>query len=210
MRHCSIADALFPRTRQRLLASLLLCPRQSQYAAELAARLGVRRSTLQRDLLKLTAVGILKSSRSGNRVYFQADESCPIFPELRSLLLKTTGLLDALRDELASLASRIEVAFVYGSIAAGTETAGSDIDLMIVGSVGLMDLVPLLDRATRTFRREVNPTVYTPAEFGQRVRDSRFVKSVLAKPHLFVLGTEDALEAVAGGETRRPGADGPH
>ena len=204
-----MADALFPRTRQRLLASLLMSPRQPQYAAELATQLGVRRSTLQRDLRRLTAVGILKSSRNGNRVYFQADDSCPIFPELRSLLLKTTGLVDALREELASVASRIEIAFVYGSVAAGTETAGSDIDLMIVGSVGLMDLVPLLDRATRKFRREVNPTIYTPAEFAQRVRDSRFAKSVLGKPHLFVLGTGDGLEAIAGGETSRLGADGP-
>ena len=106
MRYSSIADALFPRTRQRLLAALLLKPQQPAYAAELAKYLGVRSSTLQRDLAKLTSAGILKRSRDGNRAYFQADESCSIFPELRLLLLKTVGLVDFLRAQLTARRSK--------------------------------------------------------------------------------------------------------
>ena len=198
MRNSSITDALFPRTRQRLLAALLLNPPQPCYAAELAKHMGVRQSTLQRDLAKLTAAGILKMSRSGNRTYFQADESCPIFPELRSLLLKTAGLVDVLREQLATLGARITLAAVYGSMASGKETTGSDIDLLIIGTITLMDLVPLLEQATERFRRQVNPTIYTPEEFSRKARDSRFVRSMLGKPLLFVIGNKRDLETIAG------------
>jgi predicted nucleotidyltransferase len=198
MRNSAITDALFPRTRQRLLAALLLNPQKPSYAAELANHLGVRHSTLQRDLAKLTAAGILKVSRSGNRAYFQADEACPIFPELRSLLLKTAGLVDVLREQLAPLGARVNLAAVYGSMASGKETTGSDIDLLVIGSVTLMDLVPLLEHATEQLRRQVNPTIYTRDELSRKARDNRFVRSVLGKPLLFVIGNKRDLEAITG------------
>ena len=100
MRNISIANALFSSTRQRLLSALLLNPHQTIYAMELANHLGVRPSSLQRDLAKYTQAGILKMSRSGNRTYFQANEECPVFPELRALLVKTSGLVDLLHAEL--------------------------------------------------------------------------------------------------------------
>lgn len=201
MRNSSIADALFPRTRQRLLAALLVKPQKPSYAAELAKRLGVRQSTLQRDLAKLTSAGILKMSRDGNRAYFQADESCPIFPELRLLLLKTAGLVDFLREQLTALNSRIKLAAVYGSIASGTETTESDVDLLIIGTVSLLDLVPLLEHATQELRRQVNPTIYAPEEFSLKARDSRFVRSVLGKPLLFVVGNQRDLETIHSGSS---------
>src|SRR5271156_1065172 len=129
MRKSSIANVLFSRTRQRLLSALLLNSHQPVYATELANLFGVRPSTLQRDLAKFTEAGILKRSRNGNRTYFQANEACPVFPELRGLLIKTSGLVDVLHGELAPLVSKIKVAAVYGSVASGTETSGSDIDL---------------------------------------------------------------------------------
>ena len=130
MRNSSIANALFSGTRQRLLSALLLNPHQPVYAAELANHLSVRPSTLQRDLAKFTVAGILKMSRSGNRAYFQANEQCPVFPELRSLLIKTAGLVDVLHGEIAPLASKIKVAAGDDSIAGGTGLSGSDIALL--------------------------------------------------------------------------------
>ena len=124
MRTSTIASVLFSSTRQRLLSALLLNPHHPIYAAELAKQVGVRPSTLQRDLAKFTQAGILEMSRSGNRTYFKANEQCPVFPELRSLLIKTTGFVDLLRNELAPLASEIKVVAIYGSFASGTETSG--------------------------------------------------------------------------------------
>ena len=210
MRKTSIANALFSGTRQRLLSALLLNPRQPVYATELANRMGVRPSTLQRDLARFTEAGSLKMSRSGNRAYFQANEGCPVFSELRALTIKTSGLVDVLRAEFAPLASKIKVAAVYGSIASGTETSGSDIDLLIIGSVRMIELVPLLERATGKLRRQINPALYTPEEFSQKVRASHFIQSVLGKPLLFVLGMNSDLETIAGRKSRGAGTDKPH
>ncbi len=209
MRKSSIASALFSSTQQRLLSALLLNSHQPVYATELANRFGVRPSSLQRDLAKYTEAGILKMSRSGNRAYFQANEECPVFPELRALLIKTSGLVDVLQGELAPLASKIKVAVVYGSIASGTETSGSDIDLLIIGSVTMIELVPLLQEATGKLRRQINPTLYTPGEFSQKARTSHFLQSVIGKPLLFVLGMKSDLETIAGRESRDGGAGKP-
>jgi DNA-binding transcriptional ArsR family regulator len=133
MRHSSTANALFSRLRQRLLATLLLTPDKSWYASQLAAHLAVRRSSLQRDLKRLSAAGILKMSRDGNRAYFQPDESCPIFPELRSLLLKTTGLVRVKRREPSQRASQTNAASVSGPDAGGADDSASDIDFLVIG-----------------------------------------------------------------------------
>jgi len=210
MRKSSIANVLFSGTRQRLLSALLLHPRQPVYATQLANHLGVRPSTLQRELAKLTQAGILKMSRSGNRAYFQANEECPVFPELRALLIKTSGWAEVLQGELSPLASKIKVAAVYGSMASGTETSGSDIDLLIIGSVKMIELVPLLEQATGELRRQINPSLYTPEEFSQKARGSHFVQSLLGKPLLFVLGMQSDLDTITGREPRRAGTRQPH
>jgi DNA-binding transcriptional ArsR family regulator len=210
MRKSSIASALFSSTRQRLLSALLLNSHQPVYATELANRFRVRPSTLQRDLAKLTEAGILKMSRNGNRTYFQANEACPVFPELRGLLIKTSGLIDVLRDELAPLASKINVAAVYGSMASGTETSGSDIDLLIIGSVKMIELASSLEQATGKLWRQINPTLYTSKEFTQKARGSHFVQSILGKPLLFVIGMKSDLETITGRKSRRGGIDKSH
>jgi len=201
MRKSSIANALFSRTQQQLLSALLVNSRQPVYAAELARQFRVRASTLQ--------AGILKTSRSGNRTYFQANEVCPVFPELRSLLIKTSGLVDVLQGELAPLAAKLTVAAVYGSMASGTETSGSDIDLLVVGSAKMMDLVPMLERAGGQLGRQINPTLYTARELSQKAHGSHFVQSVLGKPLLFVLGSDRDLEAITGRKPHHGGASQP-
>src|SRR5271154_495623 len=124
-------DALLPRTRQGILAALLVRPDKAWYGSELARRMKVPSSSLQRELQNLAEAGILKTHRQGRMAYYQANADSPLFPDLRGLLLKTAGLVDVLADALKPLAAKLRVVFVYGSIASGSEQSDSDIDLMV-------------------------------------------------------------------------------
>src|SRR5262249_30196848 len=135
MRNSSPLDALLPKTRQGILAATLVQPNKAWYVSELARRMGVPSSSLQRELQDLTRAGILTSHRQGRMVYYQANADSPLYPDLRGLLLKTAGLVDVLREALKPLETKIALAFVYGSIAKGEERTESDIDLMVIGSV---------------------------------------------------------------------------
>src|SRR5579863_4783621 len=168
MRKRRTLDVLLPKTRRGILAATLAQPEKAWYVSELARRMGVPASSLQRELHALTEVGILRTHRQGRMVYYQANRDSPVFPELRGLLLKTAGLVDILTQALKPLAARIRTAFVYGSIAAGNEQSDSDIDLMIVGQVSPKDLALPLRGARELLGREINPTVYTPAEFNKK------------------------------------------
>ena len=133
-------------------------------------------------------------------VYYQANRDSPVFPDLRGLLLKTAGLVDVLAQALKPLSGKVTMAFVYGSIAAGSEDSASDIDLMVVGQVAPEDLALPLRRARESLGREINPTVYTPAEFDKkRKANDPFLKQVLDKPRLVVIANKDELGKVAGG-----------
>lgn len=157
-------------------------------------------SSLQRELLDLTTAGILKTHRQGRMVYFQANADSPIFPDLRGLLLKTAGLVDVLADVLKPLAAKIRVTFLYGSVASGSEQSDSDIDLMVVGSVTPAGLAVPLRRARELLGRDINPTVYTPAEFRRkRSGKDHFLTRVLDRPILFVIGSSDELEKITEG-----------
>jgi predicted nucleotidyltransferase len=193
-----IIDVIMPRTRQAILAATLMQPERSWYAADLARHLGTSRSSLQRELVGLVSVGILKSRREGRMHYVQADRDCPVFLELRGLLSKTVGLVDLLRDALTPFADRIEIAFVFGSVARAEEISVSDIDLLIVGEVGLRELAPVLQEAQKQTSREVNPKIYRLAEFAKRVaaRD-HFMLNVLDKPKLFIVGSQHELDDIA-------------
>jgi DNA-binding transcriptional ArsR family regulator len=200
MRNVRTLDALLPKTRQGILAATLVRPEKAWYASELAHRLGVPSSSLQRELHDLSEAGILKTHRQGRMVYYQANRDSPVFPDLRGLLLKTAGLVDVLAQALRPVATKVTTAFVYGSIAAGSEESDSDIDLMVVGHVLPEDLAVPLRRAREPLGREINPTVYTPAEFDRkRAANDPFLQRVLDKPRLVVLGNKDELGNVAGG-----------
>jgi DNA-binding transcriptional ArsR family regulator len=195
MRNSPTLDALLPKTRQGILAATLVQPEKAWYVSELARRMGVPPSSLQRELRDLTAAGILKSHRQGRMVYFQANTDSPIFSELRGLMLKTAGLVDVLADALQPLAAKLRQVFVYGSIASSSEQSDSDIDLMVVGTVSPAELAIPLRHARELLGREINPTVYTPAEFAKKRRaKDHFLTRVLDKPRLFVLGSSDELE----------------
>jgi predicted nucleotidyltransferase len=199
MRKFRTLDALLPKTRQGILAATLVQPEKAWYVSELARRMGVPASSLQRELHGLSEVGILKTHRQGRMVYYQANTDSPVFADLRGLLFKTAGFVDVLAHALKPIAARLRTAFVYGSMAAGQERSDSDIDLMLVGQISPTELALPLRRARELLGREINPTVYTPAEFKKRAANDPFLKQVLDKPKLFVLANKDELGQIAGG-----------
>lgn len=204
MRASPAIEALFPATRRAILATLLLHADREWYFRDLAKHLGLRPSSLTRELKSLANAGVLRRREDGNRVYYQADWACPFLPELRGLMLKTAGLVDVLREALRPLANRIVLAFVYGSVARGEELAESDIDLMVVGRTGRFELTRPLQQAEKQLARPVNPTVYKPAEFAKKVAsDDHFVRAVLNKEKLFVVGDEHDLDRARESKARR-------
>jgi len=192
-----------------MLAILLRRPERTWYRSELGRELGLSPSSLQRPLKALQAAGIVTARRDGNRVYYQVDARNPVFPELRGLVAKTAGIAGVIADALRPHARWIRVAFVYGSVAAGDESPASDIDLLIVGRARLRDLAGALHAASRALGREVNPAVYSEAEFRAR-RDggNRFLLAILERPKLFVMGTEDELAGLGRPAPRGGGARG--
>jgi DNA-binding transcriptional ArsR family regulator len=199
MRNPHVLDALLPKTRQGILAALFVQPDKPWYVSELARRMGVPSSSLQRELQDLNKAGILKTYRQGHMAYYQANRDSPVFSDIRGLLLKTAGLVDVLADALKPLAAKLQLAFVYGSIASGQEQSDSDIDLMVVGKVAPSELALPLRQARELLGRDINPTVYTPAEFAKkRAAKNHFLIEVLTKPRLLVLGSEDDMGKTAG------------
>ena len=137
-------------------------------------------------------------SRDGNRTYYQANSQCPVYPELAGLIRKTSGLADVLRAALAGLSERITVAFVYGSEARHEAGPNSDIDLMVIGNVGFAEVVSALAQAQDTLGKEINPTVYSPEEFGRKASSGHhFVRSVLKDRKIFLIGNADDLGKLA-------------
>lgn len=200
MRKKSPAEALlFPHLRQRLLATLLLDAARPWYLSELARHLHAAPAHVHRELGLLVAAGILRRRVEGRQVYYTPDPECPFLPELTALVRKTMGIPVVLSEALKPMRARLRCAFIYGSVARGEETSGSDIDLMVVGDVTIADLLPALRKAEKQSGRPVNPTVYTPKELAdKRRRGHHFIRAVLADPaKIFVMGSRDDLEEAA-------------
>ncbi|WP_447123447.1 nucleotidyltransferase domain-containing protein [Glaciimonas sp. GG7] len=186
------ADALFTKTQQRVLAVLFGQSQRSFYANEIIGLAGSGSGAVQRELARLESSGLVTVHRVGNQKHYQANHAAPIFDELRGIVLKTFGVVDVLRAALQPLWPLVDVAFVYGSLAKGTEHAGSDVDLMVIGRVpSNTELLEVLLPAQAQLGRVVNPTLYTPGEFAQRVHDGKsFIMRVLEQPKIFVKGSE--------------------
>lgn len=194
------ADGLFTKTQQRVLAVLFGHADRSFYTNEIIDLADSGSGAVQRELARLEAAALVMVHRIGNQKHYQANPASPIFSELRSIILKTSGMADVLRATLQPLWSGIEFAFVYGSIAKGTEHAGSDIDLMVIGSLpSNAILLETLLPAQAQLGRVVNPTLYTPEEFVQRVREGRsFIARVLEQPKIFIKGSEHDIVQIGG------------
>jgi predicted nucleotidyltransferase len=197
MRNSATLGALFPKTRQGVLAATHTQPEKWWFLSELAAFLGTRPSSLQRELAALVDTGILEQRREGARVYFRAQKRSPIYRELRGIVEKTTGIIPTVQTFLASLGRKIDCAFVYGSVARAQEHATSDIDLMVIGQAGLAELTPALRKVERALGRDLNATTYSVEEFrGKVAKHDHFLTAVLRRPKQFVKGTERELDAI--------------
>ena len=195
----TLMDLLFAGTRQRALAVLLLQPAEGFHLRELARLTASNAGTLMRELDKLTDAGLLLRSEHGNQVRYQANRACPLFEELAAMFRKTHGAAAVLREALAPLAPRIRMALVFGSVARGAQSAGSDIDLLVVGEAGFAELVQALYPAQQTLGREINPVLYSPAEFAQRAgRGEALVREITGKPVVFLMGDKHDLAELAG------------
>ncbi|HXQ29477.1 MAG TPA: nucleotidyltransferase domain-containing protein [Gemmatimonadales bacterium] len=183
-----------------MLALLLGRPDERFYLREIVRAVGGGLGAVQRELKQLVEAGLVEREARGHQVYFSANRDATIFPELQTIIEKTAGTVGILRASLAPLISqgRVELALVYGSIAGGKKTTQSDVDLLVVGDVSLVEIVPVLRAAEGRLRREVNPTVYPANEFRDRVkRGTPFLKRVLAGPKLFVAGDDRVLSRLA-------------
>ncbi len=191
----ALSDLLFPNQyRRKVLGLLLMRPDQQIHLRELARVIGAAPGTLKKELDALCGVGLLRAERVGNQVRFCANTAHPVFPELQALIRKTIGLADALRLSLAPLAGRIDAAFVFGSMASGTESAGSDIDLMVVGDAGFAEIVDATYAAQATLGREINPKVMSASEWqAKKAERNAFLQDVLNKPRIMLIGDADAL-----------------
>jgi predicted nucleotidyltransferase len=199
MRKSLIIDALFPDVRGRILAAMLARPEKHWYLSELAAFLHTRSSSLQREVDALSKAAILEQWKDGRRVYLKPDTRSPVFPDLKSLFDKTTGLIPVLQQALESFGEKLQLAFLYGSIARSQEEYESDVDLLVVGQIGLADLIPTLRTVERTLGRPVNPTVFSVDEFNRRAQSNdHFLNAVLKGSKQFVKGSKRELEAITG------------
>jgi predicted nucleotidyltransferase len=192
-----LTDLLLGDYRKKVLSQLLLHPETDYHVRELARLTGTAPGRLHKELARLAAAGLLLRKAQGNQVRYQANRQCPVYPELASLLRKTTGAAELLAQALTPLQPTL--ALIFGSVARGTETAASDVDVLVVTEHGFGDVVRALHAAQTTLGREINPVVYTPAELQAHVAEQDpFVLNLLAGPHLLLKGTEDDLSQLAG------------
>ncbi len=193
-----LVELLFGTYRQRVLSLLLLHPDSSYYVRELARLTNTNAGTLHKELTRLAQAGLLLRESQGNQVRYQANRACPVFPELAGLFRKTTGLVDVLAEALRPLESSISLAFVFGSLARGEESSGSDIDLLVVGAPGFAEVVKALHPVQFVLQREINPLILSQAELVARLQGGdSFVRELLDKPKLFVIGDANDLGKLA-------------
>lgn len=188
----SITHYLLGQTRSSVLSALFLHPDKSLHVRELARVTGVSPGSLHRELRALSDLGLLLRQEVGRQVHYQANPQCPVFAELAGLLRKTVGVADVLRDVLTPLGEKVVLAFVFGSVAAGTEHAGSDVDLLLLGSAGFADVALALADVQATLGREVNPTPMSMQDFARKLAEGDgFARSVVASPKIWLIGDED-------------------
>ncbi|MBN2107901.1 MAG: nucleotidyltransferase domain-containing protein [Deltaproteobacteria bacterium] len=194
----TLSATLFGKTRRAVLSLLYTHADESFYLREITRSAGAGLGAVQRELQSLYRAGIVTRAVSGRQVYYKANTQCPVFSELKALILKTAGAGDVLKTALAPLADRITIAFIYGSVAAGTENRESDIDLMVVGRATFAEIVAVVQKAQQVLGREVNPSVYPEAEFKAKLAsDNHFLTSVVKTTLLFLIGGKRELARLA-------------
>jgi len=193
-----LGELLSSKIRAEIFRNLFgVAPDSALYMRELERRTGFAIGTVQTELKKLQRLDIISSVKDGNRVYYRANNAHPLYPEIRALVLKTSGLADVIVNALGN-ETDIRVAFVFGSFARQEEKASSDVDLMVVGDIGLRKLTGLLMDVAGKIGREINPHVFSEKEFVKRKKDQdHFLNQVLEAPKIFIIGTENELAEMA-------------
>lgn len=205
-RSVPLVDALFGKTKKAAIGALFSHPEKSWHLRELARYAGVSPTMIGKEMGVLSSAGIVLDERDGNRRLLRANPGCPIFEELRGIARKTSGLADILREVLSTL-DDIDFAFVFGSVVTGQERADSDVDVCVVGSISYRSVVNALSATEGAVGRPVNPVLYSPEEFRQKVESGNsFVSRLLSSKRIFLIGDENAIErAVARARKNRPG-----
>jgi predicted nucleotidyltransferase len=197
------ASLLFPEYRRRILALLLLRPELALHGREVSRRTGLASGTVTRELNKLVEAGLLRREKRGNQQVYSAQVQGPIFTELASILRKTAGMGEVLAEALMPLADRLKSAFIFGSVGRGEESAGSDVDVMLVGQASFREVVEALFPAQAQLGRDVNPKVFSPEEFKVKARSEPFLRDVLSRPKIFLIGNADDLAELVGRDAGR-------
>lgn len=192
----AVASALFTPVQLRVLGLLFGQPERRFQSAELIRLAGSGTGAVHRQLQRLEKAGLVSIAREGNQKYYAARKDAPVFPELHGLVVKTVGIADPLRAALAPIADEIDLAFVFGSVAKGSEGAGSNIDLLVVtDTLTYADVYSALAAAERTLGRTINPTVFTQEEWKKkRRRQDSFAARITAQPRLLVIGSDDGAD----------------
>lgn len=195
MNTTSIADALFTKTQQRVLATLFGKPEQSFYLNEIVRLANIGKGTVKRELERMTAAGLLTIKRIGNQNHYQANPDSPIYSELLGITRKTFGIADVIKAALLPLDAQIDQAFIYGSVAKQQDTASSDIDLMVISdTLPYATLMTALIEAEPTVGRPINPTIYTAQQIRDKLHgNNAFITRVLAQPKLWIKGSDDDI-----------------
>ena len=204
----SLSDALFSKVQQRVLALIFGHPERSFYTSEIVRHVRSGVGAVERELSKLERSGLVSVERIGNQKHYRANRDAPIFEELRGLVEKTVGLVEPIRRSFEPFAGAIETAFVYGSVAKQTDTAHSDIDLMVIGDdLNYSDLYTAAQRAESELRRKVNPIFLSPKDWQRKASDAgSVINKISSSPKLFIIGSEQDLSHGRTG-TREPRKD---
>ena len=193
----NLVEHIFPKSRTEIIRLLFTDPTRKLHLRDLARLSGLAVGTIQREVANMRKIGLLIEERDGNRLYFKVNTSNPIFPELQSIILKTTGLRKQFAEALNDLEG-IDLAFVYGSFANGTPSPESDIDLFIIGSVGLRTLASRLRQVAEKMSREINPTVISPASYKKKLEASdTYIQNVTNGKKLWIFGNDNELGSMA-------------
>ena len=205
MNEIGVSNALFSKVQQRVLALIFGHPERSFYTSEIVRNVRSGTGAVERELSRLQCSGLVCVERIGNQKHYRANRQSPIFEELHSLVLKTVGLTEPLRESLAPYSDRIKTAFVYGSVAKGIDTAHSDIDLMVIGEdLTYPDLYAGLQKAENALRRQVSPNFLSPEDWRRKLAQKNpFITKINAQPKIFIFGSEDDLAYEHAG-TRQP------
>jgi predicted nucleotidyltransferase len=191
----SLSDALFSKVQQRVLALIFGHPERSFYTSEIMRIVNSGVGAVERELAKLERSGLVSIQRIGNQKHYRANSAAPIFAELRGLVEKTVGVAEPIRKSLQPCADRIKSAFVYGSVATGTDTARSDIDLMVIGDdLNYSDLYTAAQNVTTTLGRKLNPLFVSERDWHRKASDSGSVFNKISRsPKIFIIGSEEDL-----------------